>query len=109
MGSFDYVRLTPHCAQDDSSGEARLSHCGKNAFSHNRPKVKAPAFSPGLFHDLIALEQVPEELVVDLVVILHLGGFDEGSQGAGTAVSGCLLEVGVTAFDVLTQQVGRPF
>ncbi len=28
---------------------------------------------------LIALEQVPQELVVDLVVILHFGRFDEGA------------------------------
>ena len=30
-----------------------------------------------------SLEQVPEELVVDLVVELDFRRFDEGSQGAG--------------------------
>ncbi len=32
------------------------------------------------------LEEVPESLVVDLVVVLDLGCFDEGSELAGAAV-----------------------
>ena len=46
---------------------------------------KSGSFAPALKN---ALEEVPEELVVDLVVVLDFGGFDEGAQGAGAAVGG---------------------
>ena len=36
----------------------------------------------------LILEEVPEELVVDLVVVLDFGCFDEGAEGAGAAVGG---------------------
>ncbi len=36
--------------------------------------------------ETLGLEQVPEELVVDLVVILDLRGLDEGAQGARAAI-----------------------
>ena len=63
------VRLAPHFARDNGSKV-------RNTDSETKaPKNKEPRhFSPGLFHDPVALEQVPEELVVDLVVKLHFWG-----------------------------------
>src|SRR3954468_21519051 len=46
------------------------------------------------------LKQVPERLVVDRVVELHLGPFDNGSEQPGAAVSGGFLQVRVTALHV---------
>src|SRR5271166_419278 len=54
------------------------------------------------------LEHVPEELVVDLVVILDFRWFDEGAEVAGAAVRGSFLQVGVAALDVLAEQLGSP-
>lgn len=53
----------------------------------------APAFRLGRFfwQNCIVLEQIPQELVVNVVMILHLGGFYEGSQQARAAVGGGLL------------------
>ena len=36
--------------------------------------------------DCRALEQIPQKLVVNVVVILHFGRFDEGSQQARATV-----------------------
>jgi hypothetical protein len=41
------------------------------------------------------LKHVPEELVVDLVMVLDFGGFDEGAKVAGAAVGGGFFEIGV--------------
>ena len=43
-----------------------------------------------------ALEQIPEELVVDLVVVLDFRWFDEGAESTRAAIGGVLFEVGVT-------------
>ena len=53
-------------------------------------------------------EHVPQELVIDVVVILHLLRLDEGPQETRAAVGGGLLQVGVAALDVLTEQLRRP-
>ena len=44
-----------------------------------------------LFFRPYPLEQVPEELVVDFVVVLHFGRLDEGAEQARAAVGGGLL------------------
>src|SRR5271166_1407054 len=54
------------------------------------------------------LEQVPQRLVVDLVVILHLGAFDEGSQCARAAVSGGLFQFGIAALHVSAENLRDP-
>jgi hypothetical protein len=54
------------------------------------------------------LETVPEELVVDLVVVLDFRGFDEGAQSPGAAISGGLFEIGVACLDVGTEKLGGP-
>ena len=50
------------------------------------------------------LKQIPQELVVDLMVELDFLRFDEGSEGAGAAVGGGLLKVCVAALDVFAEQ-----
>src|SRR5271165_4419786 len=62
---------------------------------------RAPALQMGL-------EEVPEELVVDLVVVLDFGGFDEGAEGAGTAVGGGMFQIGIAGFDVGAEKLGGP-
>src|SRR5260370_2154880 len=55
-----------------------------------------------------ALEQVPQELVVDVVVILHLGRFDKSSEQTRTAVRRRLLQVCVASLHVFTEKLRRP-
>src|SRR5882762_4901712 len=85
---------------------------------------KRPGLSPGLslfrtlrrsgrgrplLHSLpLCLEHVPEELVVDLVVVLHFGSLNESSQQARTTIRRGLLEVGVAALDVFTEKLRGP-
>ena len=70
-----------------------------------------PKRNPGLWPGLLevgwfrSLEQVPEELVVDLVVVLHFRRLDEGAQQARAAVGRGLLQVGVAALDVVAEQL----
>jgi hypothetical protein len=56
----------------------------------------------------LILEEVPEELVVDLVVVLDFGRFDEGAEGAGAAIGGSAFEIGVAALDVGAEELGGP-
>ena len=71
----------------------------KSVASDNR---KTPRLSPERCASETGsgLEQVPQELVVDLVVELYFRGFDEGSEGARATVGGGLFQVGVAAFYV---------
>src|SRR5271170_5388519 len=55
-----------------------------------------------------SLEQIPEELVVDLVVILDLRSLHEGAKIARTAVRRRFLEVGIAALDVGADDFGDP-
>ena len=55
-----------------------------------------------------ALEQVPERLVVDRVVELHLGAFDEGSQLARRTVGDGLLQFRIAALHVGAQNLRNP-
>jgi hypothetical protein len=54
------------------------------------------------------LEVAPEGLVVDFVVVLDFGGFDEGAELARGAVCRCALEVGEAALDVGSEDIGDP-
>ena len=47
-----------------------------------------------------SLKQVPQELVVDVVVVLHLGRLHESPEQAWAAIGGGLLQVGIARFDV---------
>ena len=64
--------------------------------------------SPGHNNPGFALEQVPERLVIDLVVVLHLGGLDKGSQIARGAIGRGLLEIDETALHVFAQDLRNP-
>src|SRR5262245_41827459 len=54
----------------------------------------------------LALEQVPEELVVDFVVELDFLGFDDGAESTRAAVGGGALQFGVAGFDVGAEKRG---
>jgi hypothetical protein len=69
-----------------------------------RQKKTPRFFGRGGWQSCSNLKQIPEELVVDLVVELDFLRFDEGSEGAGAAVGGGLLKVCVAALDVLAEQ-----
>ena len=56
--------------------------------AEKRPGLAAGAF-PSV--DCRVLEQIPQELVIDVMVILHLGRLYECSQRACAAISGSLL------------------
>src|ERR1700675_4482663 len=60
-------------------------------------KQNAPAFDRGVWQTSRDLEQVPQELVVDLVVELDFLRFDESAQRARTTIRGGLFQVGITA------------
>src|SRR5579863_962812 len=49
------------------------------------------------------LEQIPQELVVDLVVVLHLGWLDDGAQQPRAAVRRRLFQIGETLLHVRAQ------
>src|ERR1700737_653447 len=55
------------------------------------------------------LEEVPEERIVDLVVVLNFGGFDESAEGAGKAIRGGLFQIGIPSLDVGSEKFGGPF
>src|SRR5947209_7218669 len=54
------------------------------------------------------LEQVPQELVVDVVVILHLGRLHKGSQQTRAAVRRRLLQICVATLHVFAEKLRRP-
>ncbi len=54
------------------------------------------------------LEQVPEELVVNLVMVLHLWRFHERAQRSRATVSRRSLQIRVATFHVGTKKLGGP-
>ena len=70
-----------------------------------RPLLAAPFV---LGDGTLALEQVPERLVVDLVVELHFRSLDERSELARAAVGGGLLQIGKAALHIRAQNFGDP-
>src|ERR1700739_3045362 len=60
--------------------------------------TKCPGFRQGTGRTACSLEQIPQELVVDLVVKLHFLRLYEGSQKAGAAVGGGFFQLGEAAF-----------
>src|SRR5581483_1989033 len=54
------------------------------------------------------LEQIPQILVVNVVMVLNLAWLDEGAQQARTAIGGRLLQVGIARLHVLAQHRGGP-
>src|SRR6202790_4928471 len=56
----------------------------------------------------IALEHVPEELVVDFVMVLDFGGFYEGAEGTRATVGGTLFQIAVAAFYISAKKFGGP-
>ena len=85
-----------------------------HATLHPRRKNKNAARVGTQFHrtdDLGSrwgLEKIPEGLVVDLVVELHLGAFDYRPQLAWRTIGGSLLQVGITALHVAAEDGGDP-
>jgi len=53
-------------------------------------------------------ELVPEQLIVDVVVELDFGCFDDSAKEFRAAVRRCLLQIGVASFYILAQQCRRP-
>src|SRR6267378_3813786 len=74
----------------------------------NHKSKNALAFRPGRSGAQLFLKQVPEELVVYLVVILHFGSFHKRAQSTRTAIRGGLLQVRVASLHVFTQKLRRP-
>src|SRR5205807_9716293 len=54
------------------------------------------------------LEQVPEELVVNLVMELNFLRLDDGAEGSRAAIGGGALQFSVTGFDVGAEKRGGP-
>ena len=53
-------------------------------------------------------EKIPEELIVYVVVILHLGRFHKGSQQTRAAIGRSLFQVGVTALHIFAEKFCCP-
>src|SRR6516164_4416021 len=56
----------------------------------------------------VALKQVPQELVVDVVVVLEFRRLDKCAQQPGAPVGRGLLQVAISRLYVLAQQFGNP-
>jgi hypothetical protein len=54
------------------------------------------------------LKQIPQKLVVHVVVVLDFLRLNEGAQQTRTAVGGRLLQIGIAALDVFTKNLRRP-
>ena len=82
---------------------------GRNFAGCESKKPGVPQGRPGFRISCSrGLEQIPERLVVDLVVELDFGALDDGSQFARAAVGGGLLQVGVAALHVGAQDLADP-
>src|ERR1700730_5957774 len=57
---------------------------------------------------LAKLKTIPQELVVDLVVILHLRSLHERPEEPWTAVSRSLLQVGIAPLDIIPKYLPGP-
>src|SRR5260370_26128920 len=77
------------------SGDAFFGGCA-NLRRDRRPATKR------------LLEQVPEELVVNLVVILHLGSLYHCAEGTRATIRGDALQLRVAALDVGAKQSRGP-
>src|ERR1700761_7642697 len=53
-------------------------------------------------------ELVPQVLVIHIVMKLNLGNLDQAAEQSWAAVRRGLLEIGITSFHVLSQQVRGP-
>ena len=104
QSSFDYF-VAKYLGYDPSMYDASFYEWSKKDLpAETSPKIKhgnrnalalqTRAFSS--FQD--RLEQVPQELVVDIVVVLDLGGLDERSQQARAAIGRGLFQIGVALF-----------
>ncbi len=58
--------------------------------------------------ELRFLEQIPKELIVDVVVILDFGRLHESSQQARTAVRRGLLQICIAALHFFAEKLGGP-
>jgi hypothetical protein len=69
-----------------------------------KPSVEqfAIACTPSI-RESISLKQIPQELVVDLVVELDFRGLYKGAQQPWTTIGRGLLQIGVAALHILTQ------
>src|SRR4051812_39270207 len=92
------ANLRHGCAEPDRAGQALRS----------APRAQAKCILVSQRCDPKALEQVPEELVVHLVVELDFLSFDERSQGPRAAIGGALLQVRIAAFHIVAEQACRP-
>src|SRR5579871_2278830 len=72
-----------------------------------QPDAKTPGLAPRRFQwqNCSLLEQIPQELVVNIVMILDFRGLHEGPQKPRAAVGGGLLQVGIPAFHVFAKQL----
>src|SRR5215471_2731182 len=94
---------------------SRPSRCEEDlhlqAIEHARHTNKSPPVETGGLLQRLAkplLKQVPEELVVHFVVILHFRRFDKGTQAARATVRRRSLQIRVPRFHVRTQQCADP-
>src|SRR5271167_409263 len=71
-------------------------------------KQNAPAFDRGAGRSACSLEEIPQELIVDLMVELDFLRFDEGAEGPWTTVGRSLFQVGVASLHVFPEQGRNP-
>src|ERR1700733_12277709 len=69
------------------------------------PWLSARAFS---WRNCSTLEQVPEELVIDIVMVLHLGSLHKSPEQARAAVGSSLFQIGVAALHIFAEKFGGP-
>ena len=91
MGAYPKTRKGRRSAPFSSNGAIRAPNNLQGTPSPHR-LIVLPALCCGrVTHGKLALKQVPERLVVNRVVELHLGAFDDASQLARAAVGYGLL------------------
>src|SRR5882762_4347886 len=86
--------------------QARTSTAGRESGLRRQPLAKSRS---GPATSCAALEQIPKELVVNFVVILHFGRFDESTQLTRTTVGRSLFEISIASLHVRSEKGRGPF
>src|SRR6266403_468179 len=78
----------------------------RSLLKNKAPPIKSEALSTSLV--AVFLEEVPQKLVVDFMVKLHLGSLHNRAQVSRAAVGGTALQVNVAGLDVGAEKLGGP-
>src|ERR1700722_5176588 len=111
--SISWRTNSPACVDGDfpsrlsCSARSAASRSGITTPRHGDPIVAMPLCSSGRPSAVgtALLELIPQILVVDLVVILHLRRFDDRAEEPRATVGRALLEIGIPTLHIGAEQL----